>query len=165
MLCFCPAATISSAEARHCVSAQELIGRKVCQVKLCNQKGYFSICIGLLNRDRSALCRSSTPKLEDGSQVKVKGKKVTSRFGGWGLKKKLEQTFAPGAPVIVRGRALSKTGRPRTCAATPHSLCGLGCNKQEFFLAHCSRLSPCMVRRRLRAQHVSSHLLKQHRAL
>ena len=68
-------------------------------------------------QQQAGVCRSTASQLEDGSQVKVKGKKVTSMFGGWGLKKKLEQTFAPGSPVIIRGKVFSKNGAPCTCVA------------------------------------------------
>ena len=37
--------------------------------------------------------------------VKVKGKKVISGFGAWGVKKKWESTFSPGSPVILKGKA------------------------------------------------------------
>lgn len=51
--------------------------------------------------------------LESSPQVKVKGKKVMSMFGGWGLKKKYENTFAPGTPLIIRGKVSNRNGAPK----------------------------------------------------
>ena len=48
--------------------------------------------------------------LESSPQVKVKGKKVMSMFGGWGLKKKYENTFASGTPLIIRGKVFDRNG-------------------------------------------------------
>ena len=68
------------------------------------------------------VCRSTNSQLESGSQVKVKGKRVTSMFGGWGVKKKVEQTFAPGSPVIIRGKVLSKNGARWRIPAFPSAV-------------------------------------------
>ena len=44
----------------------------------------------------------------------MKGKKVISGFGAWGVKKKWESTFSPGSPVILKGKASKKNGAPLT---------------------------------------------------
>lgn len=56
-------------------------------------------------------CRSTASLLDDSSQVRVKGKKVISMFGGWGLKKKYEDSFAPGSHVIIRGKVSKMNGK------------------------------------------------------
>lgn len=56
-------------------------------------------------------CRLTASLVDDSSQVKVKGKKVMSMFGGWGLKKKYEDSFAPGSQVIIRGKVSKMNGK------------------------------------------------------
>ena len=57
-------------------------------------------------------CRSTASLVDDSSQVKVKGKKVISMFGSsWGLKKKYEDSLAPGSHVIIRGKVSKINGK------------------------------------------------------
>ena len=56
--------------------------------------------------------RAAHPLPDAAGAVKVKGKKVISGFGAWGVKKKWEETFSPGSPVILRGKVSKRNGMP-----------------------------------------------------
>ena len=56
--------------------------------------------------------RAAHPLPDAAGAVKVKGKKVISGFGAWGVKKKWESTFSPGSPVILKGKASRRNGTP-----------------------------------------------------
>ena len=74
---------------------------------LTNSKGHQSCCMR----------RAAHPLPDAAGAVKVKGKKVISGFGAWGVKKKWESTFSPGSPVILKGKASRRNGAPlkRAC--------------------------------------------------
>ena len=64
------------------------------------------------SKGRQSCCmrRAAQPLPDAAGAVKVKGKRVISGFGAWGVKKKWESTFSPGSPVILKGKASRRNG-------------------------------------------------------
>ena len=70
------------------------------------------ICTSSMGPQFYRMRRAAHPLPDAAGAVKVKGKKVISGFGAWGVKKKWEGTFSPGSPVILKGKASRRNGAP-----------------------------------------------------